>query len=98
MDPPYRGSFADYGTQSDDQFQNSVVAFAHQCRDRGALTLLSNREMDDSFFEERADGDTIVKFDVTYTAGRRKSEIDEQGNETFTATKAQEILMIGKIT
>jgi len=98
MDPPYRGSFADYGTQSDDQFQDSVVNFAHQCRDKGALTLLSNREMDDDFFEKRADGDKIVKFDVTYTAGRRKSEIDEQGNETFTATKAEEILMIGKIT
>lgn len=98
MDPPYRGSFADYGTQSDDQFQDSVVKFAHQCRDKGALTLLSNREMDDGFFEERADGDKIVKFDVTYTAGRRKATVDEDGNETFTATKAQEILMIGKTT
>jgi len=96
MDPPYRGSFADYGTQSDDQFQDSVVTFAHQCRDKGVLTLLSNREMDDGFFEERADGDKIVKFDVTYTAGRRKANIDENGNETFTATKAQEILMIGR--
>mgnify|MGYP003964422813 FL=1 len=98
MDPPYRGSFADYGTQSDDQFQSDVVEFAHQCRDKGALTLLSNREMDDGFFEERADGDKIVKFDVTYTAGRRKATVDEDGNETFTATKAQEILMIGKTT
>mgnify|MGYP003132056150 FL=1 len=98
MDPPYRGSFADYGTQSDDQFQDSVVKFAHQCRDKGALTLLSNREMDDGFFEERADGDTIVKFDVTYTAGRRKANVDENGNEIFTATKAEEILMIGKKT
>jgi DNA adenine methylase len=98
MDPPYRGSFADYSTQSDDQFQSDVVEFAHQCRDKGSLTLLSNRELDDGFFEERADGDKIVKFDVTYTAGRRKTEVDENGNEIFTATKAQEILMIGKTT
>ena len=98
MDPPYRGSFADYGTQSDDQFQTSVVTFAHQCRDKGALTLLSNREMDDGFFEEKADGDKIVNFSVTYTAGRRKANVDEEGKETFTATKAQEILMIGRNT
>ena len=57
----------------------------------GSYVLLSNRDMGDDFFEKRCGNNELVKFDVTYTAGRRKRT--EQG---FEAKKAREILMIGK--
>lgn len=93
MDPPYRGCFTNYGTQDDDKFQESVIDFFHVSKKKGAYCMLSNRDLGDNFFENRCQNDTLRKFDITYTAGRRKKDIDEQGNETFTAKKAIEILV-----
>lgn len=89
LDPPYRGSFADYGTKSDDQFQEEVIDFLNDCKKNGAYGLLSNRHIGDNFFIDRLKDNKIEYFDVTYTAGRRKKT--ESG---FEAKKAVEILMI----
>ena len=93
MDPPYRGCFTNYGTKDDDQFQESVIDFFHDAKKIGAYCMLSNRDLGDNFFENRCQNDTIKKFDITYTAGRRKKDVDEEGNETFSAKKAVEILV-----
>ena len=93
MDPPYRGCFTNYGTKDDDQFQESVIEFFHKSKNKGAYCMLSNRELGDNFFETRCKNDSIEKFDITYTVGRRKKEIDENGNDIFTAKKAVEILV-----
>jgi DNA adenine methylase len=90
LDPPYRGSFTNYGTKSDDEFQSTVVRHLDNCKKRGAYTLLSNRHIGDDFFLDNKGENEIVYFDVTYTAGRRKKT-----KEGFEAKKAVEILMIG---
>ena len=98
LDPPYRSAsetektFADYGTELGDEFQEKVLDFFHQTYNRGAYSLLSNRDWGDNFFENRNKDCEIVYFDVTYTVGRKK----KQDGDTHTATKAKEILMIGK--
>lgn len=94
LDPPYRGSFADYGTQSDDQFQEEVIDFLNVCKNKGAYCLLSNRHIDDNFFIDRLKDNQLEYFDVTYTAGRRK-KITEGNEIKFEAKKAIEILMVG---
>lgn len=97
LDPPYRSAseeektFADYGTELGDEFQEDVLSFFHQSYQKGAYSLLSNRDWSDGFFETRAQGCEIEYFDVTYTVGRKKKQEDD----THTATKAREILMIG---
>ena len=97
LDPPYRSAsetertFADYGTELGDKFQEKVLDFFHQSWNNGAYSLLSNRDWQDNFFENRNKGCKIKYFDVTYTVGRKKKQEDN----THTATKAREILMIG---
>ena len=91
LDPPYRGGFADYNTQKDDEFQERVIEYFNNARDKGAYCLLSNRDLGDGFFEDRKGQNQIVRFDVTYTVGRKKKKKNEDGHE---ATKATEILMI----
>ncbi len=90
LDPPYRGSFTNYGTQSDDEFQASVAKHLDNCKKKGAYTLLSNRHIGDNFFLDKKGENEIVYFDVTYTAGRRKKT-----KEGYEAKKAVEILLIG---
>jgi len=92
LDPPYRGSFTQYGVDFDDKLQQSVVDYLNDCRDLGAHVMMSNRDVSDDFFEDRAGTNSIHYFDVTYTAGRRK--LNEDG--TYSAKKATEILMIGQ--
>jgi len=92
LDPPYRGSFTQYGVDFDDGLQQQVIDFLNDSKELGAYVLMSNRDVGDGFFEDRTDSNHLVKFDVTYTAGRRKKHDDG----TFTAKKAVEILMIGE--
>jgi DNA adenine methylase len=92
LDPPYRGSFTQYGVDFDDEVQGRVVDFLNDSKELGAYVLMSNRDVGDEFFEARRDSNHLVKFDVTYTAGRRKKHDDG----SFTAKKATEILMIGE--
>jgi len=91
LDPPYRGSFTQYGVDFDDKMQNRVIDYLNKSASKGAFTLMSNRDVGDGFFENRQGDNKLVYFDVTYTAGRRKK--NEDG--THEAKKAREILMIG---
>jgi len=92
LDPPYRGSFTQYGVDFDDDLQESVIKFLNDLTDAGAYAMMSNRDVGDGFFEARQGSNKIVYFDVTYTAGRRKKNADG----THSAKKAREILMIGE--
>jgi len=89
LDPPYRGSFTQYGVDFDDQIQESVIEFLNDCAAKGAHAMMSNRDVGDSFFEKRKGNNKIIRFEVTYTAGRRKKTEDG-----FEAKKAVEILML----
>ena len=92
LDPPYRGSFTQYGVDFDDAIQERVVNFLNDLTKAGAYVMLSNRDVGDDFFESRKGNNEIAYFDVTYTAGRRKKNDDG----THSAKKAREILMIGE--
>jgi len=91
LDPPYRGSFTQYGVDFDDKMQQRVVDYHNAAVEKGAYVLMSNRDIGDNFFEDRIGSNKIVYFDVTYTAGRRKKNDDG----TFSAKKARELLLIG---
>lgn len=91
LDPPYRGCFTQYGVDFDDKMQNRVIDYLNESASKGALALMSNRDVGDGFFEDRQGDNKLVYFDVTYTAGRRKK--NEDG--IHEAKKAREILMIG---
>ena len=91
LDPPYRGSFTQYGVDFDDALQEKVIAYLEVAKALGSYVLLSNRDAGDGFFEKRRGDNKLIKFDVTYTAGRRKKTEDG-----FEAKKAKEILMIGE--
>ena len=91
LDPPYRGSFTQYGVDFDDALQEKVIAYLEVAKTLGSYVLLSNRDVGDGFFEKRKGDNKLIKFDVTYTAGRRKKT-----EEGFEAKKAKEILMIGE--
>jgi len=93
-DPPYRGSFADYGTEKDDEFQEGVINFHHEVGERGGHSILCNRDIEDNFFEERKKNSDIYKFDVTYTVGRRKEIKQEDGSVKYEAKKAKEIILV----
>tara|TARA_Y100001973_G_scaffold24456_1_gene36524 strand:+ start:713 stop:1591 length:879 start_codon:yes stop_codon:yes gene_type:complete len=92
LDPPYRGSFTQYGVDFDDEMQNRVIKFLNDSTTAGAYAMMSNRDVGDGFFEARQGTNRLIYFDVTYTAGRRKK--NEDG--THSAKKAREILMIGE--
>ena len=76
LDPPYRGSFTQYGVDFDDNLQESTIKFLNDLTDLGAYAMMSNRDVGDNFFESRQGSNKIVYFDVTYTAGRRKKNAD----------------------
>lgn len=90
LDPPYRGSFTQYEVDFDDKIQQSVIDYLNEAKQTGAYVMMSNRDIDDGFFDERLGNNRLLHFDVTYTAGRRKKTEDG-----FEAKKAKEILMIG---
>jgi len=98
LDPPYRSAsseeqtFADYGTELGDDFQEKVLDFFGEASRFGSRTLLSNRDWGDGFFEERKGDAEVEYFDVTYTVGRKR-EVD---GEKYEAKSAREILLISK--
>ena len=89
LDPPYRGSFTQYGVDFDDKIQLSVLDHLNKCKEQGSYTLLSNRDVGDGFFEDNVGDNQMVYFDVTYTAGRRKKNDDG----SFSAKPAREVLI-----
>ena len=89
LDPPYRGSFTQYGVDFDDKIQLSVLDHLNKCKEQGSYTLLSNRDVGDGFFEDNVGDNQMAYFDVTYTAGRRKKNDDG----SFSAKPAREVLI-----
>jgi len=89
LDPPYRGSFTQYGVDFDDKIQLSVLEHLNKCKEQGSYALLSNRDVGDGFFEDNVGNNQMVYFDVTYTAGRRKKNDDG----SFSAKPAKEVLI-----
>ncbi len=84
FDPPYRDSFADYGNSFGDDKLIDLINFA----DGKEKVFVCNRDSADGWFEEHKKSLQIQKFDITYTAGRRKKT-----DNGFEAKKAQEVLL-----
>ena len=88
-DPPYRGSFTSYGHVFDDDAQDALIEWCRRtARARGATVWLSNRDLGDGFWESRAPDARILRFPVTYTAGRRR-----RVDDGYAAVKATEVLL-----
>jgi DNA adenine methylase len=93
LDPPYRGSFTSYGQDFGDEEQNKLIYFAKNVSNKSHV-MLCNRDIGDSFFDENKEHLKIERYNVTYTAGRRKQIKDEDKKITsFEAKKAREILL-----
>ena len=86
LDPPYRGGFTKYGEDFGDDKQIELVDFCKSLKK--STVFLCNRDLGDGFFEERKDDLKIRKFNITYTAGRRKKT-----KNGFEAMPAKEILL-----
>jgi len=85
LDPPYRDSFADYGTGWNDQRTEELLEYA---KNLPGTTLFCNRCDGTDFFVNRKGNMNLITFPITYTAGRRKKT--ENG---FEAKKATEVLL-----
>lgn len=89
-DPPYRDSFTTYGTGFDDAAQLALVEWCRTLNlEKGCKVWLANRDAEDGFFERCAPDARILRFPVTYTAGRRKRVEDG-----FEAKPATELLLM----
>lgn len=85
LDPPYRDSFTTYGTGWGDKETEDLLDHAKSLPGK---VFLCNRDDGTSFFEDRLEDFNMIKFPITYTAGRRKKTEDG-----FEAKKATEILL-----
>jgi DNA adenine methylase len=85
LDPPYRDSFADYGTGWNDQRTEELLEYT---KNLPGTVLFCNRCDGSDFFESRKGDMNLITFPITYTAGRRKKT--EDGYE---AKKATEVLL-----
>jgi DNA adenine methylase len=89
-DPPYRGSFADYGCPFSDEDLADLVAWCRDAsREKGCTAWLSNRDLGDGFLERLAPDAARHVFPSTYTAGRR---LRTEGGHA--AKKATEVLLV----
>lgn len=88
-DPPYRASYADYGHAFTDEDHQQLISWCRKQQERGCSVWLANREANDGFFEEHASDASVVRFDITYTAGRRKKTANG-----YEAVKATDLLLM----
>ena len=93
MDPPYRDSFTQYGQDFPDTKHVDLIDFCKKADSEGHLVMYCNRDMEDSFYTDNQGQLGLSYYDVTYTAGRRATEEDEEKKEIKTAKKAKEILL-----
>ena len=84
LDPPYRGSFTSYGQEFSDKDQIDLINYVGN--NQNTKVFLCNRDIGDQFYENI--NLKIDKFDITYTAGRRKKTEDG-----FEAKPAVELLI-----
>lgn len=85
LDPPYRDSFTTYGTSWGD---NETEELLKHTLSLPGKVFLCNRDDGTDFFGTRIDGFQMIKFPITYTAGRRKKT-----DTGFVAKQATEILI-----
>jgi DNA adenine methylase len=91
VDPPYRSSFADYGSNWGDKETEELLDWIFSLK--GSHVLFCNRCSGDGYFDSRKRYLDMEKFPIVYTAGRRlKSE-----DGIFSAKEAIEILLYGEI-
>lgn len=93
MDPPYRDSFTQYGQDFPDTKHVELIDFCKKADSEGHLVMYCNRDMGDSFYTNNQGQLGLNYYDVTYTAGRRATEEDEEKKAVKTAKKAKEILL-----
>jgi DNA adenine methylase len=84
LDPPYRGSFTSYGQEFGDDKQRELISYVQS--QKQSTVFLCNRDVNDGFYNDI--NLKIDKFDITYTAGRRKKTEDG-----FEAKPAIELLI-----
>lgn len=85
FDPPYRDSFTKYGTSWDDGATEQLIEYAKHI---DGNVMLCNRCDGSTFFDDRKGHLNLVRFPVTYTAGRRKKTTNG-----YAAKPATEILL-----
>lgn len=85
FDPPYRDSFTKYGTTWDDDATENLLDYVKKLRGN---VMLCNRCDGSTFFDDRKGNLNLVRFPVTYTAGRRKKTATG-----YVAKPATEILL-----
>jgi DNA adenine methylase len=85
FDPPYRNSYTNYGTDWNDEATEMLLDYA---KGLNGWTLICNRCDGSDYYKQYEKDFQIVRFPVTYTAGRRKKV--ETG---FEAKKATEVLL-----
>lgn len=94
MDPPYRDSFTSYGQVFNDQAHIDLIDFCKQEDLKGNIVFYCNRDAGDTFYTVNQGQLALSYYDVTYTAGRRKQNKDDEGVITSqTAKSAKEILL-----
>jgi DNA adenine methylase len=89
MDPPYRDSFTQYGTEFGDDRHEELIEFCKQKNDQGDWVFYCNRDAGDDFYDRLRGSLGISRYPVTYTAGRRATE--DSGKRS--AKQAEEILL-----
>jgi DNA adenine methylase len=98
MDPPYRDSFTQYGQSFNDQAHIALMDFCKQEDLKGNIVFYCNRDAGDSFYTDNQGQLSLSYYDVTYTAGRRKQNKNEDGEITSqTAKSAKEILLFSPV-
>lgn len=92
VDPPYRGSFTQYGQTFTDDDQQECIEFCNIMSEENSIVMFCGRETGDDFYIKHKGNLNIDYYNVTYTAGRRKQKETENGT-TFHAKLAREILI-----
>jgi DNA adenine methylase len=94
FDPPYRNSFTSYGQVFDDTQQLALIDFCKQEDLNSNIVMFCNRDAGDTFYTDNQGQLEISYYNVTYTAGRRKQNKNDEGQITSqTAKAAKEILL-----
>lgn len=93
FDPPYRGSFTQYGQTFTDQDHCDVIGFCRDADQHGNLVFFSGRDTNDDFYTSRQGNLGLAKYPITYTAGRRSTKTRDDGTTRREAKSATEILL-----
>jgi DNA adenine methylase len=76
LDPPYRGSIADYGQERGDEMQKAILDFTKNVPNHSRV-ILCNDEIGDGFFENLPNNLEKSFIEVSHSAGRKRKEATE---------------------